>query len=99
LISIGLAGCLDTGPGSEDLDSADNAQLLAGDFELYTRPAIYKDRTGLYEPTIDVGGDGAIYVISHSTGVGEVPATRRCMWQCSNLDPACLSYATLSSFD
>lgn len=43
-------------------------------FALYTLPAVYRDPIGLYEPTIDVGDDGAIYVSAHSTEVGRNPA-------------------------
>ena len=43
-------------------------------FAVYTLPAIFTGPIGLYEPTIDVADDGAIYVSAHSTDVGRNPA-------------------------
>lgn len=84
IILTTLAGCLEgspqlptTSPGLGDL-----LQLVNATYDVHTLPAVFGDplgqndagTIGLYEPTIDVGPDGNIYVSAHSTEVGRYPA-------------------------
>ncbi len=73
LMAIGFAGCVDS-EGADVNDEASSDDSFLYSFEQHTLPAVYREPLGLYEPTIDVGGDGNIYVSAHSTGVGENPA-------------------------
>lgn len=54
-------------------DPLEGSVAPVGTFVSYTLPAVYPG-DGLYEPTIDVGADGAIYVSAHSQDVGRNPA-------------------------
>lgn len=80
LVLISLAGCVANDPGPSEEEGATGPTDAT--FELYTLPAVFGDplgqndenTIGLYEPTIDVGTDGAIYVSAHSTEVGRYPA-------------------------
>lgn len=77
------AGCLGTQPPTTPPGPGPAPPgAVAARFEVHTLPAVFGDplgrndetTIGLYEPTIDVGGDGAIYVSAHSTAVGRYPA-------------------------
>lgn len=82
LVLATMAGCVENASGPTGTDPRTSPSLTAATFALYTLPAVFGDPTGvndestigLYEPTIDVGGDGAIYVSAHSTAVGRYPA-------------------------
>lgn len=85
LVVTALAGCLGSGsepPAAPPPAGGEPSRLTAARFEVHTLPAVFGDplgqndegTIGLYEPTIDVGGDGAIYVSAHSTEVGRYPA-------------------------
>lgn len=83
-----VAGCLDDEGAGEDappmaapppeevvrVPLPEAAGPDGATFAVYTLPAVYQDPIGLYEPTIDVADDGAIYVSAHSTDVGRNPA-------------------------
>lgn len=83
LVASALAGCLGT-PSQPPTapPGPPPSGLAAARFEVYTLPAVFGDplgqndanTIGLYEPTIDVGDDGTIYVSAHSTEVGRYPA-------------------------
>lgn len=68
-----VSGCLSPTESTttSTTDSGSSGEPM--NFTTYVMPAIHQGH-GLYEPTIDVGMDGAIYVSSHSTGVGVLPA-------------------------
>ncbi len=82
---VGLAGCV---TDDTPLDTVENVvgDLVPATFNLTTIPAVFGEpipvsprelqdsHIGLYEPTIDVGPDGTIYVSSHSADVGVYPA-------------------------
>lgn len=83
-LTVIAAGCVKggtDGPGGDDGDTGSTAPA-AGLFTVYTLPAVFGDPAtdadgasiGLYEPTIDVGPEGNIYVSAHSTRVGRYPA-------------------------
>lgn len=84
LVLTALAGCLGAPPPPATPPNTGGAPsgLVAARFEVYTLPAVFGDplgqndegTIGLYEPTIDVSGDGTIYVSAHSTEVGRYPA-------------------------
>jgi hypothetical protein len=85
LIALTLAaGCVQEGgvaPAATTTAAGERA-LVASNFTLYVLPAVFGDPVtdadgssiGLYEPTIDVGPEGNIYVSAHSTRVGVYPA-------------------------
>jgi len=80
-----LAGCLgteDADPAAADADPSANATPVDAPLELDGEmgftvstigPAVHFGH-GLYEPTIDVAGDGVLYVSAHTTGVGTTGA-------------------------
>lgn len=74
--SIALSGCLsdDTAPTTVDPVVDDALDLVESTFVANVIDVAVHQGHGLYEPTIDVGMDGAIYVSAHSTGVGVLPA-------------------------
>ncbi|HUR68825.1 MAG TPA: hypothetical protein VM370_06220 [Candidatus Thermoplasmatota archaeon] len=84
LLLAAAAGCVLPGTEGPAATSAgaDDAALVASHFTLVTLPAVFggpvDDPTsapiGLYEPTIDVGPEGNLYVSAHSTSVGRYPA-------------------------
>jgi hypothetical protein len=84
LVVIAVAGCLggQLGPPTAPPTGPAASGPGVARFEVYTLPAVFGDplgqndetTIGLYEPTIDVGGDGTIYVSAHSTSVGRYPA-------------------------
>jgi hypothetical protein len=49
------------------------AEQVAANFVLSVLPSVFPGH-GLYEPTVDVGPDGAIYYSAHSQNVGQNPA-------------------------
>jgi hypothetical protein len=84
VLVIALAGCLgaESGPPPGPPAPDAPARTVPASFEVHVLPAVFGDplgqndegTIGLYEPTIDVGEDGAIYVSAHSTEVGRYPA-------------------------
>lgn len=79
-LSLGVllfAGCL----GSDDADETETPAPTGTDLDpvgaayeaFVVSPAIHQGH-GLYEPTIDVSPEGALYISSHSTGVGVGPS-------------------------
>jgi hypothetical protein len=88
ILALALSGCADdvkspledetppppvTAPGPELGPGIFAAPRNATFLPLVIDVAVHQGH-GLYEPTIDVGRDGVIYVSAHSTGVGVVPA-------------------------
>ncbi len=79
-----VAGCLQDGPDPPETvpDVPNPSNLVNATYEVYTLPAVFGDplgmndgsTIGLYEPTIDLGPEGNIYVSAHSTEVGRYPA-------------------------
>jgi hypothetical protein len=61
--------------GSDPLDAAVRTftAILPATYLTHVLPAVFPGH-GLYEPTIDVGDDGAIYVSAHSQEVGRNPS-------------------------
>lgn len=69
-----FAGCIGADPApSSSTDPLSPSPDGPMNVTVFNLPAIHQGH-GLYEPTIDVALDGAIYVSSHSTGVGVLPA-------------------------
>lgn len=71
----GVPDGVEQAAGSDPLDKAVTtvASLAPATFVRHVLPAVYPGH-GLYEPTIDVGDDGAIYLSAHSQDVGRNPA-------------------------
>jgi len=78
-----LAGCMDGETvESTTTTTTDPSPFAQAKYEVFTLPAVFGDplgmndenTIGLYEPTIDVGPEGNIYVSAHSTEVGRYPA-------------------------
>ncbi len=86
LALVALSGCLSTEP-TETATPGEETAASQGLFAYYNLPAEFGEptpvsprelqggnRIGLYEPTIDVGPEGNIYVSSHSADVGVYPS-------------------------
>lgn len=84
LLLAGGAGCVASDPVAPAATSAPlgDAALAPSNFTLVTLPAVFGEPfvnpngppIGVYEPTIDVGPEGNLYVSAHSTQVGRYPA-------------------------
>lgn len=81
---VPLAGCMDDGQGPPTTGPIQNetSRYAQASYIVHTLPAVFGDplgqndegTIGLYEPTIDVGPEGNLYVSAHSTEVGRYPA-------------------------
>lgn len=71
----GVQDGVEIAAGSDPLDASVRTftSVVPATYLRHVLPAVYPGH-GLYEPTIDVGGDGAIYVSAHSQDVGRNPA-------------------------
>lgn len=71
----GIPDGVETLAGSDPLDLAVRTVtgLVPATYTRHVLPAVYPGH-GLYEPTIDVGDDGAIYLSAHSQDVGRNPS-------------------------